>query len=60
MYGTLLMGCDNHNGLKVPHVGRPNETSWYFESLLMKHLHFSNTDRLSSMSSDPIMHGLLL
>ena len=50
MYGAILMGCDN-----VPHVGRPNETSWYFDTPLMKYLHFSNTDRLSSMSSDPIM-----
>ena len=39
----------------VPHVGRPNETTWYFDTPLMKQLHFSNTDRLSSMSSDPIM-----
>ena len=56
MYGAILMGCDN-NGENVPHVGQPNETSWYFDTStpLMKHLHFSNTDRLSSMSSDPIM-----
>ena len=50
MYGAILMGCDD-----VPHVGRPNETTWYFDTPLMKQLHFSNTDRLSSMSSDPIM-----
>ena len=51
MYGAILMGCD----YDAPHVGRPNESSWYFDTPLMKHLHFSNTDRLSSMSSDPIM-----
>ena len=50
MYGAILMGCYD-----VPHVGRPNEISWYFDTPLMKHLNFSNTDRLSSMSSDPIM-----
>ena len=55
MYGAVLMGCDITHGSHVPHVGHPNETSWYFDTPLMKHLHFSNTDRLSSMSSDPIM-----
>ena len=55
MYGAILMGCQDYDGLSVSHVGRPNETSWYFDTPLMKHLHFSNTDRLSSMSSDPIM-----
>ena len=62
MYGATLMGCDNrvdyndsyYNKI-IPHVGHPNETSWYFDTPLMKQLHFSNTDRLSSMSSDPIM-----
>ena len=55
MYGAILMGCDNHDGSQVPHVGHTNETSWYFDTPLTKHFHFSNTDRLSSMSSDPIM-----
>ena len=55
MYGATLMGCNNNGGSHVPHVGQPNETSWYFDTLLMKQLNFSNTDRLSSMSSDPIM-----
>ena len=54
MYGATLMGCYGRNGY-VPHVGHPTETSWYLDSPLMKHLHFSNTDRLSSMSSDSIM-----
>ena len=55
MYGAIMMGCDNAGPHHVPHVGQPNETSWYFDTSLMKYLHFSNTDRLSSMSSDPIM-----
>ena len=54
MYGAILMGCDNVGSL-VPHVGQSNETSWYLDTPLMKHLNFSNTDRLSSMASDPIM-----
>ena len=54
MYGATLMGCYGRNGY-VPNVGHPTETSWYLDSPLMKHLHFSNTDRLSSMSSDSIM-----
>ena len=61
MYGATLMGCDIHNPFSHPHVphvehvGQSNETSWYLDTPLMKHFHFSNTDRLSSMSSDPIM-----
>ena len=57
MYGAILMGCTNGDDRHVQHIGQPNETSWYFDIPLMikKHLHFSNTDRLSSMSSDPIM-----
>ena len=50
VYGAVLMGCSN-----VPHVGQPNETPWYFDTPLSKHFHFTNTDRLSSMASDPIM-----
>ena len=55
VYGAILMGCDNNDGSIVPHVGQPNEISWYFDTPIMKHLHFSNTERLSSMSSDSIM-----
>ena len=59
MYGAILMGCSKTENRylfsKIPRIGQPNETSWYFDTPLMKHLHFSNTDRLSSMSSDPIM-----
>ena len=43
------------NSLDITHVRHSNEISWYFDTPLMKYLHFSNTDRLSSMSSDPIM-----
>ena len=50
VYGAVLMGCSD-----VPHVGQPNETSWYFDTPLSKHFHFTNIDRLSSMASDPIM-----
>ena len=50
IYGAVLMGC-----VYVPHVGQPNETSWYFDTPLSKYFHFTNTDRLSSMASDPIM-----
>ena len=55
MYGAILMGCRNGDRSYIPYIGHPNETSWYLDSPLMKHLHFSNNDRLSSMSSDPIM-----
>ena len=58
MYSATLMGCDNllfSSDAQVPHVGQSNETSWYLDTPLMKHFQFSNTDRLSSMSSDPIM-----
>ena len=59
MYGAILMGCSKTEKRvqfsQIPHVGLPNETSWYFDTPLMKHFHFSNTDRLSFMSSDPIM-----
>ena len=54
LYGGILMGCDN-NGSHVQHLGQSKEISWYFDTPLMKYFHFSNTDRLSSMSSDPIM-----
>ena len=53
MYGAVLMGC--YSEPHVPHVGQPNETSWYFDTPLSKYFHFTNTDRLSSMASDPIM-----
>ena len=39
----------------VPHVGHPRQLSWYFDTALMKQIRLNNTDRISSMSSDPIM-----
>ena len=58
MYGATLMDCGTFYGDRddfISRVGHSNETSWYFDTPLMKHFNFSNTDRLSSMSSDPIM-----
>ena len=64
MYGVKLMGCENYiinkhlNTQSVQHIqheGLRNETSWYFDTPLRKYLKFSRTDRLSSLSSDPIM-----
>ena len=56
-YGLQLMHCRETAVSKkyIQTVGHPNETSYYFDTRLMKQIHFSNTDRLSSMSSDPIM-----
>ena len=54
-YGATLMNCTCDDKVFIPHVGQSNETSWYFDTPLVKHFHFSNIDRLSSMSSDPIM-----
>ena len=60
MYGAILMDCDSYfnDGFDtghISHVGHSNETAWYFDTPFMKNLNFSNTDRLSSMSSDPVM-----
>ena len=64
MYGVKLMGCENYIINKhlqpqsvqhIQHEGLRNETSWYFDTPLRKYLNFSRTDRLSSLSSDPIM-----
>ena len=55
MYNAILMRCFYRNHLYVEHIGLSNETSWYFDTPLINYLHFSNTDRLSSMSSNPIM-----
>ena len=54
VYGAILSNCLYH-GRYIPYVGHPNETSWYFDTPIMKHFHFSDADKLSSMSSDPIM-----
>ena len=58
IYGAKLIGCvteRNQNPVLISHVGHPNETSWYFDTPLMNFLQFSSSDKLSSMSSDPIM-----
>ena len=55
VYGARLVDCldidDNH----VPRQGQPNETSWYFNIPQSHRMNYSNTDLLSSISSDPIM-----
>ena len=58
IYGSILMGCYTKElHMYIPHVRNASNTSaYYFETPLLKYLHFSKTDRrLSSMSSDPIM-----
>ena len=59
MYGAKLMGCRNYETSQfvqhVPHVGQKNQTSWFFKTPLSAHIHFNNVDRLSSLSSDPVM-----
>ena len=58
VYGATLIGCEaiiDNSAIFASHVGQRNETSWYFESPLIKYLHISSTNRLSSISSDPIM-----
>ena len=56
IYGAIMNNCyDKDHKVFIPHVGLPNETSWYFNTSLKNNFHFSNTDKLSSMSSDPIM-----
>ena len=54
IYNAMLSNCYNSRKF-VKHLGHRNTTSWYFHTRLKKQLHFSNTDQLSSMSSDPIM-----
>ena len=54
IYNAMLSNCYNFH-VFVKHLGHRNTTSRYFHTRLKKHLHFSNTDQLSSMSSDPIM-----
>ena len=54
MYNAILVNCDC-NGKHISNIGHRHTASWYFGTPLMKHFHFSNTDQLSSMSSDPIM-----
>ena len=61
VYNTPLVNCYcpksewSDQLYTITHIGQPNETSWYFDTPLMKFFRFSNTDRMSSMSTDPIM-----
>ena len=59
MYGATMMDCYNSYSTHFyeKHVGQRNETSYYFDMdpQLVHYFLFNNTDRLSSMSSDPIM-----
>ena len=55
IYGAIMNNCYMYDKVFIPHVGQPNETSWYFNTSLKNNFHFSNTDKLSSMSSDPVM-----
>ena len=56
VYGATLINCEAPICSKIPYyVGQRNETSYYFDSPLLKYFHIADTDRLSSMSSDPIM-----
>ena len=40
MYGAILMGCYHYQKGKIKHVGQHNETSWYFDTPLMKQLQY--------------------
>ena len=62
IYGGRLLGCDITSkrlySKHIPRQGTSNETSYYFDiTALSKHVDFQfiNPDKLSSMSSDPIM-----
>ena len=54
MYNAILFNCQ-YKDKYVKHEGQINTTSWYFDIPLKDHFHFNNTDKVSSMSSDPIM-----
>ena len=55
VYGATLINCEVVIANKAPYVGQRNETSYYFDSRLLKYFNVADTDRHSSMSSDPIM-----
>ena len=55
IYGTRLMDCYFYYNQYIPRIGRPNETSWYFDTPFKRHFQFVNSDQLSSMTSNPIM-----
>ena len=55
VYGARLVDCLDIDNNHVPRQGQPNETSWYFNIPQSHRMNYSNTDLLSSISSDPIM-----
>ena len=55
MYGARLVDCIDINHNRVPREGQPNETSWYFNIPQSHTMQFSNTDKLSSLSTKPIL-----
>ena len=55
VYGARLVDCLEIDNNRVLRQGQPNETSWYLNIPQSHTMQFSNTDTLSSLSSDPIM-----
>ena len=57
VYGSdgVLQSMELYLNSTVLNVGTPNEISWYFDTPFMKYFNFSDTDQLSSISSDPVM-----
>ena len=55
VYGARLVDCLDIDNNHVLRQGQPNKTSWYFNISQSHRMNFSNTDLLSSISSDPIM-----
>ena len=55
VYGARMIDCLDFDNNPVSRQGQPNDTSWYFDIQPARTMLFSNTDRLSSLSSDPIM-----
>ena len=55
VYGARLVDCLDIDNNHVPRRGQPNETSFYFNIPQSHRMNFSNTEALSSFSSDPIM-----
>ena len=55
IYGATMIDCKTQGNVYVMPIGNHNETSWYFNTPLVKHFHFITAEKLSSMSSDPIM-----
>ena len=54
IYGARLVDCIDIEHNRVLRQGQPNGTAWYF-NIPFFNMHFSNIERHSSLSSDPIM-----